>query len=70
MELLESFCPNYWKTVGGGTGACVTQKTKKKKKSDRREDDLWSAQIFSSLSLRNFHNLQGLRIETKILHDQ
>jgi hypothetical protein len=68
IQLLESFCPNYWKTVGGwGGGACVTQK---RKKSDRREDDLWSAQIFSSSSLRNFNNLQGLRMETKILHDQ
>jgi hypothetical protein len=59
IELLESFCPNCWKTVGGWGGACETQKEKKKKrkKSDRREDDLWSAQIFSSSSLGNFHNL-------------
>jgi hypothetical protein len=32
IELLGSFCTNYWKTVGGGGGACVTQKRKKEKK--------------------------------------
>jgi hypothetical protein len=31
IELLESFCANYWETVGGGRGACVTQKRKKEK---------------------------------------
>jgi hypothetical protein len=68
IELLESFCPNYWKKWGGSL--CNPKKKKKRKKSHRREDDLWSAQIFSSSSLANFRNLQGLRIETKILHDQ
>jgi len=53
---------------GWGGGACVTQK--KINLNDKREDDLRSAQIFFSSSLGNFHDLQGLRIETKILHDQ
>jgi hypothetical protein len=32
IELLESFCANYWETVGGARGACVTQKRKKERK--------------------------------------
>jgi hypothetical protein len=30
IELLECFCPNYWKTVGGGGGELVKPKKKKK----------------------------------------
>jgi hypothetical protein len=53
IELLESFCGGLLEDSWGWGGACETQK-EKRKKSDRREDDLWLAQIFSSWSLGEF----------------
>jgi len=55
---LRAFVLTIGRQWGVGKGSlCNPKKKKERKKSDRREDDLWLAQIFSSSSLGNFHDL-------------